>query len=169
MITRSVLCQNLDTIPTAIQTPTRTMTLTATQTPTPKDTPTSTATAAATATQTPTHTVTPTPTITLTPTPTATPGGDLIFADGFESGDFSAWSSSSTDDGDLSVTSGAALVGSYGMSAVIDDNNAIYVTDDSPNGETHYRARFYFDPNSISMSSGNTHSLLYGYKGTFFS
>ena len=69
----------------------------------------------------------------------------------------------------MSVTSGATLVGGYGMSAVIDDNNAIYVTDDSPNGETHYRARFYFDPNSISMASGDTHSLLYGYKGTFFS
>jgi hypothetical protein len=54
------------------------------------------------------------------------------------------------------------MVGTYGMSAVIDDNNAIYVTDETPNGETEYVARFYpsslrtgFDPNSISMSSND--------------
>ncbi|MEA3440386.1 MAG: hypothetical protein U9R58_08895, partial [Chloroflexota bacterium] len=66
--------------------------------------------------------------------------------------------------GDLSVTTGAALVGTYGMQAVIDDNNAIYVTDDTPNGETEYVARFYFDPNSISMAEGDNHTIFYGYK-----
>ena len=57
----------------------------------------------------PTPTPTPTPTVTSTPTPTATASGGLIFADGFESGDFSAWDSSTTDGGYLSVTTGAAL------------------------------------------------------------
>ncbi len=36
---------------------------------------------------------------------------DLIFGDGFESGNLAAWTSSVTDGGNLSVTSGAALVG----------------------------------------------------------
>ena len=52
------------------------------------------------------------------------------------------------------------------MQAVIDDNNSIYVTDDSPNTETHYRARFYFDPNSIPMASGDAHFIFKGFMGT---
>ena len=52
------------------------------------------------------------------------------------------------------------------MQAVIDDNNPIYVTDDLPNAETRYRARFYFDPNSILMTNGENHYIFYGYSGT---
>jgi hypothetical protein len=84
-----------------------------------------------------------------TPTPTSSPTAvpDLIFADGFESGNLSSWSGSTTDAGDLRVSPGAALTGAYGLQAGIDDNNSIYVTDDSPNAEARYRARFRFDPN----------------------
>ena len=112
---------------------------------------------------------TPTPTATLgpSPTPTNTPElTDLIFADGLESGNLSAWTSNSNDGGDLSVSASAALVGTNGLQAVIDDNNAIYLTDDTPNAEPRYRARFYFDPNSISMASGDNHFILRGYSGT---
>jgi len=92
---------------------------------------------------------------------------DLIFKDGFESGNFSAWSASRIDLGDLSVMSGAAaLVGSLGMQAVIDDNNTIYVTDNLPAAEPRYRARFYFDPNSIVMASGDAHFIFNGFMGT---
>ncbi len=52
------------------------------------------------------------------------------------------------------------------MQAVIDDNNSIYVVDESPSAETRYRARFYFDPNSISMVNRDAHYLLYGHTGT---
>jgi hypothetical protein len=90
----------------------------------------------------------------------------LIFADGFESGDLFAWTSSTIDLGDLSVSGAAALVGSNGLRALIDDNTAIYVTDDTPTAEPRYRARFYFDPNSIPMASGDTHYIFYGYSGT---
>ena len=86
---------------------------------------------------------------------------DALFADGFEAGDLSAWSSSATDGGDLSVSSQAAITGSYGLQAVLDDNNSIYVTDWSPFEEAHYRARFYFDPNSIPMTNGNAHYIFY--------
>ena len=67
--------------------------------------------------------------------------------------------------GDLSAQAAqaaqAALVGSYGMKAVLDDNVSIYVTDFSPFDETRYRGRFYFDPNTITMANNNAHYLLY--------
>ena len=138
--------------PTNTPTPTHTRTPTATSTVGPSPTPTYTSTATAT----PTSTSTPT----FTPTPTNTPNvSDLIFADGFESGNFSAWTSSNIDAGDLSVSTPAALIGSWGMQALLDDTNAIYVTDDTPNAESRYRARFYFDPNSITMASGDAHII----------
>lgn len=140
-------------------------------TPTATNTPTSTPTPAGspTFTSTPTNTplATDTPTATNTPTPTNTPtASDLIFADGFESGNLSAWSASSTDGGDLSVSAAAALVGSNGLQAVLDDNVAIYLTDETPTAEPRYRARFYFDPNSILMASGDNHFIFRGYSGT---
>ncbi|HJR79911.1 MAG TPA: hypothetical protein VJ821_07555 [Anaerolineales bacterium] len=136
-------------------------------TPTPTNTPTPTDTPTPGATPTPTDTRTPTPTgtATFTPTPTNTPGSsDLIFADGFETGDLSAWTSSSTDQDNLSVSGAAALVGSQGLQALIDDTGAIYLTDDTPDAELRYRARFYFDPNSITMADGNAHFIFKGFE-----
>jgi hypothetical protein len=92
-------------------TPTSTDTPTSTFTPTTTDTltPTSTETPTSTATNSPTPTDTPTPTATATNTPTPTPTpSDLIFADSFESGNFSAWASY-TPSNEMSVTSNAAL------------------------------------------------------------
>ncbi len=61
-------------------------------TPTPTRTPTSTPTRTPTPTATSTPVVpTPTPTSTPTATPTSTPRPVLIFSDGFESGDTTAW------------------------------------------------------------------------------
>jgi len=79
------------------------------------------------------------------------PFSDLVFADGFESGDLSAWSEAETDNGDLSASAAAALNGSYGLQMLVDDDTALYVLDRSPMAETHYRARFYVDPNSMAM------------------
>jgi len=107
---------------------------------------------------------TSTPTSTFTATSTQTPSSsDLIFRDGFESGSFSAWSSNSNDLGDLSVSTTAALAGIRGMQALIDDIKRLYVTDYTPNAEPRYRARFYFDPNSIAMTDGNAHYIFIGY------
>ena len=163
--------------PGPTNTPTRTPTPTNTATRTPTPTATATSTIGPSPTRTPTPTVTPTrtstpvatntPTQTGTPTATQTPdGSDLIFADGFESGSFSAWTSSNIDAGDLSVNASAALTGSQGMQALIDDANAIYVTDDRPVAEPRYRARFYFDPNSITMASGDSHIIYSSLMGT---
>jgi subtilisin family serine protease len=100
---------------------------------------------------------TPTP-VPPTPTPTAAP--DLIFADGFESGGFSAWSGKVDGENDLSVSAGAALVGTQGMVALIDNTTAMYLRDTTPVNESRYRARFYFDPNSITMANGNVHRIM---------
>jgi uncharacterized protein YjiK len=143
------------TAPSSGPPPSPTATFTRTNTPTAGPSPTPT--------NTPTRT--PTPMVTLTPTATSSVP-DLIFADGFESGNLSAWSSSTTDLGDLSVSGTAALIGSNGMRAVIDDNNSIYATDDRPTAEPRYRARFYFDPNSILMASGDAHYIFNGFTGT---
>lgn len=110
-------------------------------------------------------TVTPSPT-TPTPTTPTPPTSDLIFTDGFESGNLSAWSSAAIGGGDLSVSTAAALAGTRGMQAAINDNTTIYVTDDTPAAESRYRARFYFDPNSISMRSGDNHFIFYAISGT---
>jgi len=65
--------------------------------------------------------------------------------------------------GDLSVTASAALVGSKGMQAVINDTTIMYTLDDTPDAEPRYRARFYFDPNSVTMTDGNSHYIFIGY------
>ena len=143
--------------PTATHTSTATTEPTETPVPptaTPTDTP-----VPPTATQTASNTPVP-------PSATATSASDLIFSDDFESGNLSAWSSATTDSGDLSASAAAALVGSQGLQVRLDDNNPIFVTDERPNAETRYRVRFYFDPNTIRMSGGNTHTLLHGYTGT---
>ena len=76
-------------------------------------------------------------------------GGDLIFEDGFESGDFSRWSAAVTDGNDLQVTPAAAISGSFGKAGAVDDTAALYVRDDTPSDEPRYRARFHFDPNGF--------------------
>jgi hypothetical protein len=91
---------------------------------------------------------------------------DLIFEDGFESGDLSAWSSSVTDSGSLRVTTAAASDGTYGLQAEINDSNSIYVIDNTPNAETNYRVRFYFDPNSIPMAEKDAFYIFSGYSGS---
>jgi RHS repeat-associated protein len=92
--------------------------------------------------------------------PPPTPDPNLIFANGFESGDFSAWDWATTDGGDLSVSAQAAAVGTLGMQAVVDDNHEIVVYHSSINNKKHYSARFYFDPNSIQMTSADGFYLL---------
>jgi hypothetical protein len=151
-------------------TPTRSPTTTPTLTPTPTTTNTPTITPTPTPvppTLTPTSTPTATPVPpTNTPTRTSTPRPDPIFADGFESGNLSAWSASNTNNGDLSVSTAAALIGSQGLQLVINDNNNLYVTDNTPAAEAHYRARFYLDPNSISMARNKSHLIFVGYNAT---
>ena len=150
--------------PTATSTPTDTPTFTPTPTetlpPVDTDTPTPTPTETNTPTPTDTPTFTPTQTPTFTPTNTPVGGGDQIFADSFESGNFSAWSSVVDTEGDLSVSPAAAMVGSNGMLALIDNTTSMYVQDLTPNAEPRYRARFYMNLNNLSMATGDSFRIL---------
>jgi len=81
---------------------------------------------------------------------------DAIFSDGFESGNTNAWTSRSTNSpGRLSVTTGAAMVGTYGLRA--SGNNANYVqynfgADANNPAWPTFDARFYFRPNANSST-----------------
>jgi hypothetical protein len=84
--------------------------------------------------------------------------GDIIFEDGFDSGDLSRWTSASTGGGDLSTSGAAAMAGtSTGMQALVNDTTSLFVQDDSPNAETRYRVRFYFDPNGFDPGEADSH------------
>lgn len=148
------------------QMPSPTRTPTATRTSTATRTPTATFTAVGSS-PTATWTATPTATASLTYTPSAIPSvTETLLMDGFESGNFAGWSSSIADGDDLSVVSGAALEGNYGLQALIDDNNVLALIDDVPFAEPRYRARFYFDPNSILMTIGDAHLIFQGFAGS---
>ena len=85
-------------------------------------------------------------------------GDDLIFADGFESGDLSAWSTAQTDGGDLSAGPLPSLAGTTpGLRAAVDDVTGLFVADDTPAGEDRYRARFYLDPNGFDPGEAQAH------------
>ena len=90
---------------------------------------------------------------------------DLIFADGFESGNSTAWNGRANATS-MYVASSAALVGSWGMGVNINSNTSTYVVDDRPSAEPRYRARFYFDPNSVRMGTSDSHYILIGYAGS---
>ena len=148
---------------TPIGTATRTPTRTATRTPTV--TPTRTATTTSILTPTPTSSSYLAPTSTPTGASTAPSGLASIFADGFESGNLAAWTSRATGGTDLSASAAAALAAGWGMRALINDNNGMYVRDESPAAEVDYRASFRFDPNSMVMVSGDTHNVFVGGNG----
>ena len=103
----------------------------------------------------------PTTTTTTLP-PTTTVPSDVLFADGFESGSTSKWSTTASNGGRLSVNTGAALSGTFGASATISNRVDTFVEDASPNAVVSYHARFQFDPNGVVIGSGQTHVLLAG-------
>jgi hypothetical protein len=82
---------------------------------------------------------------------------DLIFRDGFESGNMSKWSSAATDDADLTVAPPGMAGTVWGMTGVQDDTHSLYVQDDSPAAETRYRARFYVDPTLFDPGTAQGH------------
>ena len=83
-----------------------------------------------------------------------------LFADGFEGGTTAAWSSETDTENDLTVTEAAALHGTYGLAVLIDNTTSMYLQDNTPTDEARYRARFYLDPNGISMPNASAISIL---------
>lgn len=54
----------------------------------------------------------------------------------------------------VGVNDWGAMQGDYGMELAINDSDPLYVTDWSPEAETHYRARFYVNPIDLEMEEG---------------
>lgn len=75
-----------------------------------------------------------------------------------ETGDTSQYASVTGHAGDITVTPAAALAGTdYGLAARVNDTTAAYGQWNFPSAPVSHadvRLRFYFDPNSISMTSG---------------
>lgn len=87
-----------------------------------------------------------------------------LFSDGFESGDMSNWGTETDTEGDMNVTEAAALHGTYGLAVLIDDTTNMRLEDPTPNGETTYRCRFYFDPNSMTIPEDKNFLIFCGGK-----
>jgi hypothetical protein len=84
----------------------------------------------------------------------------LIFQDGFESGNFAGWTSST---GSVAASQQAAMISNWGMEVTINSTSPVYLTDDSPEAETRYRARFYLNPNSITIGNGKSFVIFAGH------
>lgn len=78
---------------------------------------------------------------------------DLIFQDGFESGDFSAWSDTYSPSGGIGITTNSAIHGNYGIEAIITNGDGILFYD-IPDGSMRLRARFYINTSGISLADG---------------
>lgn len=80
-----------------------------------------------------------------------------VFADGFESGGFGAWSlTSGAVPARLAVTAAARRDGAYGMQSVISGNTPSYAQDASPSNESAYSASFAFNPNGTDTRGATT-------------
>jgi RHS repeat-associated protein len=90
---------------------------------------------------------------------------DLIFRDGFESADLTAWDSVNTGGGNLSVTSSAAAIGGYGLQATASGSTSMQVTDYSPLGEKQYHTRFYFNPSNFNLTPEDRVGIFSAYGG----
>lgn len=67
----------------------------------------------------------------------------------------------------LQVDNAAAIVDSFGLEVVFDDTTqAAYVQDDTPLGETHYRTRFRFNPNAITMVDNKRHKIFQAFQAS---
>ncbi|MEK6221386.1 MAG: hypothetical protein N2D54_03985 [Chloroflexota bacterium] len=99
-----------------------------------------------------------------------------IFADGFESGDVTVWSSAKGKSlgGEVSVEVTCKLCVRGGAAALLDENGlkvrvvnrkVHYVQDSSPNGNKTYNARFYIDINGLKISKGSKLIIFQGRQG----
>jgi len=79
-----------------------------------------------------------------------------IFANDF-SGSLAAWSSSSVDGGDLAIVGGSPINGGASLRASVDDQNPLYVQDDTPLDENQYRMRFRLNTGDFDGGAAQGH------------
>jgi hypothetical protein len=87
---------------------------------------------------------------------------NAIFADGFDAGNFNAWSATGGTAGRIAVSAAAAQAGGFGMAATISGGTSGFVQDNSPLVETSYHARFYFNPNSFGATTAAARTIFTG-------
>ncbi len=126
--------------------------------PTPSPTPSPSPSPSPSPTPTPTPTPTPSPTPSPTATPTPTPGSTTLFSDGFESGNFGAWSAVHTANGGVAtVESSVVASGSYaaGLSETSTSGSEAYVRRTLSSGQTQQTASADFDVTAEGASGSN--------------
>lgn len=85
---------------------------------------------------------------------------DDIFANDFEGLTLDAWSATVTGAGGVTTSAAAAMSGARGLQVTIDSANRRFVQDDSPQSESRYRARFWFDPNGFTPGNDTQRVIL---------
>jgi hypothetical protein len=87
---------------------------------------------------------------------------ELIFADGFESGDFGSWTG--TDGAPVVSAAAARPPSGNGMEVTLNGTAVVgYAIDGSPTAEPTYHARFYFNPNSMATGNNAQPDIFVGY------
>ncbi|MEM9293796.1 MAG: PQQ-dependent sugar dehydrogenase [Acidobacteriota bacterium] len=89
-----------------------------------------------------------------------------VFADTFDGGDLGQWGGPGVGTEDLAVTGTAGIGGGMGLEVTFDDLERHYIVDETPDGENHYRVRFLFDPNSLTMDENKRHKILTAFSET---
>lgn len=85
-----------------------------------------------------------------------------LFNNRHEAGDFSEYDGTTLDGGDLSVAAPAALKGSsYGLQFLVDGTDLMRAFENNEIQTSDLRIRLYFDPNTLTMASGDTFNLMW--------
>ena len=84
-----------------------------------------------------------------------------------EDGTLNEWESN-TDATEITCAAGAALAGTnYGVQVVIDDTTGAYLYRSGVGGAAgHFRARFYIDPNGLTMANNDNFTIFYARDAT---
>lgn len=84
----------------------------------------------------------------------------ILFADGFESGDFTNWEPQIMPMAEsLNVNQAAAFIGENGMEAVISGKTSAFITDQTPDAPASYLASFNFNPNGVYPDNADTEGV----------
>ncbi|MBP1702616.1 MAG: hypothetical protein H6Q38_1723, partial [Chloroflexi bacterium] len=88
---------------------------------------------------------------------------DLIFSDDFSSCSAAAWTGGVVNSARLTFTTSAGRNSTCGMGVTIASSAAAYVNDPSPNVENRFRARYYFNPNTLKLSKNGLLTIFNAY------
>ncbi len=97
---------------------------------------------------------------------TLTVNTDLIFMDDFNSCSAKAWLGGTVNGNLLAFSPASGRNSTCGMAATIAGYVPTYTIDPSPNAETNFRARFYFNPNTVKIARNDLLTLFVGYNSS---